>query len=162
MCLSLNRKPMPPATSSNKFSSTRPTNGTVSHFCSHLGKKKLSRHLRHARRQRKPLDQNGLLEVPKKPGKTELAAGLVLFVLMIDPNPGCQVYGAAAATRQALNVFRAACKMVEQCPLLKKRLRVLRGTNRIVKRDDPDSFYAAVAADGDLSDGVNPVLRNRR
>jgi phage terminase large subunit-like protein len=26
-----------------------------------------------------------------------------------------------------------------------------------VKRDDPDSFYAAVAADGDLSDGVNPA-----
>jgi phage terminase large subunit-like protein len=32
----------------------------------------------------------------------------------------------------------------------------MRGTNRIVKRKDPDSFYAAVAADGDLSDGVNP------
>jgi len=95
-------------------------------------------------------------EVPKKAGKTEWAAGLVLFVLMIDPNPGCQVYGAAAATRQAMNVFRAACKMVEQSALLRKRLRVLRGTNRIVKRNDPDSFYAAVAADGDLSDGVNP------
>jgi len=41
---------------------------------------------------------------------------------------------------------------------LRKRLRILRGTNRIVKRDDPDSFYAAVAADGDLSDGVNPAF----
>jgi phage terminase large subunit-like protein len=47
--------------------------------------------------------------------------------------------------------------MVEQSRILKKRLRVLRGTNRIVKRDEPDSFYAAVAADGDLSDGVNPA-----
>ena len=99
----------------------------------------------------------GYWEVPKKAGKTEWAAGLVLLMLTIDPNPGCQVYGAAAATRQAMNVFRAACKMVEQSPILKKRLRVLRGTNRIVKRDDPDSFYAAVAADGDLSDGVNPA-----
>lgn len=97
-------------------------------------------------------------EVPKKAGKTEWAAGLVLFVLAADPNPGCQVYGAAAATRQAMNVYRAACKMVEQSKLLKKRLRVLRGTNRIVRRDDPDSFYAAVAADGDLSDGVNPAF----
>lgn len=95
-------------------------------------------------------------EVPKKAGKTEWVAGLVLFVLVLDPNPGCQVYGAAAATRQAMNVYRAACKMVEQSALLRKRLRLLRGTNRIVKRDDPDSFYAAVAADGDLSDGVNP------
>jgi phage terminase large subunit-like protein len=98
----------------------------------------------------------GYFEVPKKSGKTEWVAGLVLFVLIVDPNPGCQVYGAAAATRQAMNVYRAACKMVEQSLLLKKRLRILRGTNRILKRDDPDSFYAAVAADGDLSDGVNP------
>ncbi len=46
--------------------------------------------------------------------------------------------------------------MVEQSPILSKRLRILRGTNRIVKRKDPDSFYAAIAADGDLGDGVNP------
>jgi len=112
-----------------------------------------------------PLDDQGnrlvklaYFEIPKKAGKTEWAAGIVLFVLLVDKNPGCQVYGAAAATRQAMNVYRAACKMVEQSPMLKKRLRVLRGTNRIVKRDDPDSFYAAVAADGDLSDGVNPSL----
>jgi phage terminase large subunit-like protein len=97
-------------------------------------------------------------EVPKKVGKTECAAGIILFVLILDPNPGCQVYGAAAATRQAMNVYRAACKMGEQSPLLRKRLRPLWGTNRIVKRDDPDSFYAAVAAGGDLSDGVNPAF----
>lgn len=100
--------------------------------------------------------QQVYLEVPKKTGKTELAAGLVLLVLALDPNPGCQVYGAAAATRQAMNVYRAACKMVEQSRPLGNALRLLRGTNRIVKRTDPDSFYAAVAADGDLSDGVNP------
>ncbi len=98
------------------------------------------------------------LEVPKKAGKTEMVAGLVLLFLMLDPNPGCQVYGAAAATRQAMNVYRAACKMVEQSPILAKSLRLLRGTNRIVKKTDPDSFYAAVAADGDLSDGVNPAF----
>lgn len=96
------------------------------------------------------------LEVPKKAGKSELVAGLVLLFLTLDPNPGCQVYGAAAATRQAMNVYRAACKMVEQSPILSRKLRMLRGTNRIMKRSDPDSFYAAVAADGDLSDGVNP------
>ena len=97
------------------------------------------------------------LEVPKKCGKTELAAGIVLYVLLMTNTPGCQVYGAGAATRQALNVYRAACKMVEQSSMLKKRLRVLRGTNRIIKRSDPDSFYAAIAADGDMGDGVNPA-----
>jgi phage terminase large subunit-like protein len=98
------------------------------------------------------------LEVPKKAGKSEMAAGLALFVLLTTNTPGCQVYGAAAATRQALNVFRAACKMVDQSPILTKRLRVLRGTHRIIKRSDPESFYAAVAADGDFGDGVNPAV----
>jgi phage terminase large subunit-like protein len=111
------------------------------------------------------LDENGnrvielvYLEVPKKSGKTEFVAGIVLLVLVLTNTPGCQVYGAAAATRQALNVYRAACKMVEQSPVLKQRLRIMRGTNRIVKRNDPDSFYAAVAADGDFGDGVNPAF----
>jgi phage terminase large subunit-like protein len=98
------------------------------------------------------------LEVPKKAGKSEMAAGLALFVLLTTKTPGCQVYGAAAATRQALNVFRAASKMVEQSLILTKRLRVLRGTNRIIKRSDPESFYAAVAADGDFGAGVNPAV----
>lgn len=98
------------------------------------------------------------LEVPKKAGKTEFAAGIVLFVLVTTNTPGCQCYGAAAATRQAMNVYRAACKMVEQSPILQRELRILRGTNRIVRRKDPDSFYAAVAADGDFGDGVNPAF----
>lgn len=98
------------------------------------------------------------LEVPKKSGKTELLAGILLYVLVTTNTPGCQCYGAAAATRQAMNVYRAACKMVEQSPLLQKHLRIMRGTNRIVKRNDPDSFYAAVAADGDFGDGVNPAF----
>lgn len=98
------------------------------------------------------------LEVPKKSGKTEFVAGIVLLVLILTSTPGCQVYGAAAATRQALNVYRAACKMVEQSAILRRHLRIMRGTNRIVKRSDPDSFYAAIAADGDFGDGVNPAF----
>src|SRR3954470_15114298 len=86
------------------------------------------------------------LEVPKKCGKTEWAAGIILLGLVLTQTPGCQVYGTASATRQAMNVYRAACKMVEQSPLLRKHLRILRGTNRILKRNDPDSFYMAVAA----------------
>lgn len=98
------------------------------------------------------------LEVPKKSGKSEFIAGIILLILILETTPGCQIYGAAAATRQALNVYRAATKMVEQAPALKRRLRILRSTNRIIKYSDPDSFYAAIAADGDLGDGVNPAV----
>jgi phage terminase large subunit-like protein len=102
--------------------------------------------------------ETAYLEVPKKAGKSEFAAGIILLALVTSTAPGCQIYGAASATRQALNVYRAATKMVEQSSILSRRLRVLRGTNRILKRKDPDSFYAAIAADGDIGDGVNPAV----
>jgi len=96
------------------------------------------------------------LRVPKKAGKTELVAGIVLLALFIEHNLGCQVYGAAGAQRQALNVYRAASTMVNLSPMLKQHFRILPSTYRILKRSDPNSFYAAIAADGDLTDGVNP------
>ncbi len=103
-----------------------------------------------------PLVKLAYLEVPKKSSKSTFCAGLALAVFCLDPFPGCQVYGAGAVTRQALNVYRMASKMVEQQPQLSARLRILRGTNRIMRRNDPDSFYAAIAGDGDFSDGFNP------
>jgi len=97
------------------------------------------------------------LEVPKKTGKTEFAAGLVLNELILNEMLGCQVWGAAAALKQALNVYRAAHTMVRLSPLLQKYLRPLPSTSRIIKKSDPNSFYAAIAADGDFSDGFNPA-----
>lgn len=101
--------------------------------------------------------QQVYLEVPKKAGKSEFAAGMLLLVLVLETAPGAQIYGAASVQKQALNVFRAACKMVEQDPYLRSELRIIRSTSRIVKRRDPDSFYAAVAGDGDAADGMNPL-----
>jgi len=98
------------------------------------------------------------LEVPKKAGKTELVAGVILLALHLDVNLGCQVYGAAAAQRQALSVYRAASTMVNLYPPLGQIFKILPSTYRIVKRSDPNSFYAAIAADGDLTDGVNPSV----
>lgn len=98
------------------------------------------------------------LEVPKKQGKTEMVAGIILLALFLDTNLGCQIYGAAAAQRQALNVYRAASTMVTLSPELRKKFKLLQSTYRIIKRSDPNSFYAAIAADGDLTDGVNPSV----
>ena len=39
-----------------------------------------------------------------------------------------------------------------------RRFKVLASTHRILKRSDPNSFYAAIAADGDLTDRVNPSV----
>lgn len=101
------------------------------------------------------------LEIVKKSGKTEFAAGILLclffFATVIDNMRGAQIYGAASTGRQALNVFRAASAMVVQSEALQQYFRIIRSTNRIVSKLDPDSFYAAVAGDGDSSDGINPL-----
>ena len=102
--------------------------------------------------------QDVYLEVPKKSGKTEFCAGIILAMLFFRERPGYHVYGTAAAQRQAANVYRAACKMVEQSPLLSSVFLLRRSTYRILRRDDLDSFYVAVAADGDFTDGVNPAV----
>jgi len=96
------------------------------------------------------------IEVPKKCGKSEMAAGVALYLMVGDSEPGCELYSAAAAKDQAGLVFKVAASMVEASDVLKRQLRVIRSTKLIHKKRDIDSFYRAVAADGDTIDGVNP------
>ena len=57
-----------------------------------------------------------------------------------------------------MNVFRAACKMVEQCAVLRKASAgAARHQPHRQAHTTRTSFYAAVAADGDFGDGVNPA-----
>jgi phage terminase large subunit-like protein len=96
------------------------------------------------------------LEVPKKNGKSELAAGVALYMLAFDDEPAAEVYLAATTKEQAGIVFRTAAAMVEASPALGSILKVIRSTKRIVKRKDYNSFLAAISADGGAQDGINP------
>lgn len=96
------------------------------------------------------------LEVAKKNGKTELAAGVGLYMLIADDEPGAEVYAAATTREQAGNVFKVAGAMVNASPILRSKLRVIWSTKTIVKRDDPMSFFKALSADGGAQDGINP------
>jgi len=96
------------------------------------------------------------LEVAKKNTKTTLCAGLVVMCLSTTRTTGTEVYSAATSKDQAAIVFRAAAQMVKASPELSKRLRVLPSSKRILKRDDPSSFYQALSADGDIHDGIQP------
>ncbi len=109
------------------------------------------------------VDEQGLrqirrcyLEVAKKNGKSEFAAGVALFMLAADGEPAAEVYLAATTKEQAGIVFRTAAAMVEASPILRSELKVIRSTKRIVKRGDYNSFLAAISADGGAQDGINP------
>ena len=72
------------------------------------------------------------IEIPKKQGKSELAAAVALYLLAGDGEWGAEVYGCAADRQQASIVFDVACQMVEQCPALKKRIKPVLSVNRMV------------------------------
>lgn len=96
------------------------------------------------------------LEVPKKNGKSELAAGVALYLLIADGEPAAEVYLAATTKEQASIVFRTCCSMVEAAPALRSELKIIRSTKRIVRRGEPNSFIAAISADGAAQDGISP------
>lgn len=58
------------------------------------------------------------IEVPKKCGKSELAAAVALYMLCADGEQRAEVYGCAADRDQASLVFDVACDMVRLCPAL--------------------------------------------
>jgi phage terminase large subunit-like protein len=71
------------------------------------------------------------IEVPKKNGKSELAAAVALYLLMGDGEKGAEIYSAAADINQASIVFNTAKSFLEQSPDLHKITKILPSTKRI-------------------------------
>lgn len=93
------------------------------------------------------------IEIPKKNGKTQLIAGLALYALLADGEPGAEVYVAAADRDQARILFKAAAAMVEANHALKKRLQVYQ--HHIERRDDPSAFFKVLSAEAATKHGPN-------
>ena len=107
------------------------------------------------------VDENGFriyrkcyVEIPKKNGKSELAAAIALFLLIADQEPGAEIYGAACDREQASIVFNVAASMVEQNPALRKRLKVLKSTKRILY-PAMNSYYHVLSSDVPAKHGFN-------
>jgi phage terminase large subunit-like protein len=98
------------------------------------------------------------IEIPKKNGKSELGAGVALAGLLLDEEPGAEVYSAAATRDQASIVFRVAAQMVRNDPVLNSLCRIIDSSKTIYVKDDPSSFYRAISADAGVQDGINPHI----
>ncbi len=94
------------------------------------------------------------IEIPKKQGKSELAAAIALYLLAGDGEWGAEVYGCAADRQQASIVFDVACQMVEQCPALKKRIKPVLSQKRLVYTP-LNSFYQVLSAESYTKHGLN-------
>ncbi len=65
------------------------------------------------------------IEVPKKNGKSELAAAIALLLCCGDGEQRAEIYGCAADRGQATIVFDVAADMVRMCPALNRRCKIL-------------------------------------
>jgi phage terminase large subunit-like protein len=95
------------------------------------------------------------IETPRKNGKSELAAGIALKLLLADGEPGAEIYSAAADRNQAAIVFKVAASMVRRSPALRRRCRILDSARTIVA-PRTDSVYRVLSADGPRQHGLNP------
>lgn len=95
------------------------------------------------------------VEIPKKNGKSEMAAGIALYLLFSDYEIGAQIYSVAADKEQASIVFNIASQMVRKSPVLRDKCRIIDTQKRIVIHETA-SFYHAVSRETLSKHGVNP------
>lgn len=92
------------------------------------------------------------IEVPRKSGKSTFAAGVALYLLFADGEPGAEIISAAADREQAAIVFETAKQMVEDSPELRRRVEIYR---RSIVYPKHGSTYKVVSADAYSKHGMN-------
>lgn len=94
------------------------------------------------------------VEIPKKMGKSELAAAVALLLCCGDGEERAEVYGCAADRQQASIVFNVAADMVRMCPALSKRVKILDSQKRLIYQPT-GSIYQVLSADVGNKHGFN-------
>jgi phage terminase large subunit-like protein len=91
-----------------------------------------------------------LIFVPRKNGKSELAAALLIFVLFTDQEPGAQIYSAAAKRDQTKYIRDPVKRMIAREPELRNRADVFKYSVIV-----DDRSYLAIAAEATTEHGGN-------
>jgi phage terminase large subunit-like protein len=101
------------------------------------------------------------IEIPKKNGKSLLISGLMLYMLVGDGKYGAECYNAASDKSQAEQIYKECAKMVANSPILRKRLRVINSTKRILmtgKGGVPTGFIRSLSKDSFNAEGIKAHL----
>ena len=94
------------------------------------------------------------IEIPKKQGKSELAAAVALLLTCGDGEERAEVYGCAADRNQAKIVFDVAVDMVRFCPALSRRVKILESQKKLIYKPT-NSSYQVLSADVANKHGFN-------
>lgn len=92
------------------------------------------------------------LEVARKNGKTTMAAGVGLYLLLADGEPGAEIYSAATKRDQARLSHAEATRMAKASGPIRQMVRVFKDNIHI---PDTASKFEPLGADSDTMDGLN-------
>jgi phage terminase large subunit-like protein len=95
--------------------------------------------------------------LPRKNGKSELAAAIALYCLLSEPEFGGEIYSAAADRDQASLVFNTAAAMVRADSELSNAYKIIDSQKRIVN-PSTGSFYRAISSESHTKHGYNPSV----
>ena len=95
------------------------------------------------------------LEIPKKNGKSEMAAGLGLYHTFGDGEMYGEVYIVAADKDNAGIVFNAAVGMLEQCRSLRKKARIIE-SQKIIRDTVSGTFMRVMSSEAYSKHGYKP------
>lgn len=98
--------------------------------------------------------RRAFVEIPKKNGKSTLAAGVGLYMLIGDDEAGAEVYSCATRKDQASIVHSEAINMVKRSPVLSERLKV-NHTTKTIYHEGSYSKYGILASDAGGAEGLN-------
>lgn len=96
--------------------------------------------------------------VPRKNGKSPLAAGIILYCLFEDGEPGAEIYGAASEYKQASLVFEHCRGMVLQNPALAARAKIYSGQAKAIQLESDFSTYRVISRESGAAHGFNTHL----
>jgi len=94
------------------------------------------------------------IEIPKKQGKSELAAAVALLLTCGDGEERAEVYGCAADRKQASIVFDVAADMVRLNPTLSRTVKILDSQKKLIYMPTGSS-YQVLSADVANKHGFN-------
>jgi phage terminase large subunit-like protein len=92
------------------------------------------------------------IEVARKNGKSTFAAGIGLYLLVADGEPGAEVYSAATMRSQARITHSEASRMVKKSPALRKRITVFKDN---LHMQDGAAKFEPLGRDSSNLDGLN-------
>lgn len=92
-----------------------------------------------------------IIFVPRKNGKSIIAAGIGLYMFVADDEFGAEVYSGATTEKQAWEVFRPAKQMVDRTPALKEYYGVESNASNMNVSRDGSRFEPIIGTPGDGS-----------